>query len=356
MKYTELHDAIKSRIKKGELIPGEKLPHTLEIAKNFQVSHATVFRALNLLAQEGVVVRVKSKGTFVNSFSDTGYLDFNRHKRVGWLFRGGHTALLTQGFLSESFLGAEEVLREKGKTLIPIPLDGKTADEYLEEISSYRLSSVILNDLHIQRIHDGLKIMKMPYICTDYLDFNLKVNQVTMDHLKAGALAFGSLFQRGHRKLIFIGNMISKPNHNDSDHEYIWRSFEQSAKMERIKNTKAFFLPQMDKDLLKTALRKIITDNQGFTGFALAGDFYYEAIKELIEKERLSADNICDFVLFTHRTSMPQILGRDPELCRWNCLEMGRVGGRMLFALLSGSARKHSIQYIQVEIIKNTVV
>mgnify|MGYP000937096686 CR=1 FL=1 len=352
MKYTNLHDAIKAKIKKGELTPGEKLPHTLDIAKSYGVSHATVFRALNLLAQEGVVVRVKSKGTFVNSFSDTGFLDFNRHKRVGWLFRGSHSTLLTQGFLAESFLGAEEVLREKGKTLIPIPLDGKTADEYLEEISSYRLSSLILNDLHIPRLHDGLKIMKMPYICTDYLDFNLKVNQVTMDHLKAGALAFGSLFQRGHRKNIFIGNMIAKPNHNDSDHEYIWRSFEQSAKMERIGNTKAFFLPQMDKDNLKTALLKILADNKDYTGFALAGDFYYETFKEILEKGRMATDAIYDFVLFTHSTSMPQIMGKDPELCRWNCFELGRVGGRMLLALLSGSARKHSIQYIPVEIIK----
>lgn len=51
----------------GELVPGDRLPATTEIAQRFQVAPSTVQEALGLLQQRGLVDRVPGRGTVVSA-------------------------------------------------------------------------------------------------------------------------------------------------------------------------------------------------------------------------------------------------------------------------------------------------
>lgn len=67
--YKQIQLAIKEQIRKGRLRPGDRIPSEKELAEQFHVSLITSKNALAGLADEGIAVRVRGKGTFVAGLS-----------------------------------------------------------------------------------------------------------------------------------------------------------------------------------------------------------------------------------------------------------------------------------------------
>jgi GntR family transcriptional regulator len=65
--YMQLYAAIRERIQTGEYAPGQAIPAESEFIANHGVSRITVRAAVDLLVQEGWVVRQRGRGTFVKS-------------------------------------------------------------------------------------------------------------------------------------------------------------------------------------------------------------------------------------------------------------------------------------------------
>ncbi|GAA2377466.1 hypothetical protein Cme02nite_20610 [Catellatospora methionotrophica] len=63
--YRRIADAITEKIKSGELSPGAKLPSTAQLADQYDVSPATVYRAVSLLHDRDLVIGHPGKGVFV---------------------------------------------------------------------------------------------------------------------------------------------------------------------------------------------------------------------------------------------------------------------------------------------------
>lgn len=65
-KYEAVKQALLHQIQAGELHPGDKLPNEEDLMNQFQVSGITIRKAMTELANEGVITRIKRKGSFVN--------------------------------------------------------------------------------------------------------------------------------------------------------------------------------------------------------------------------------------------------------------------------------------------------
>ncbi|NUU79237.1 GntR family transcriptional regulator [Paenibacillus xylanilyticus] len=63
--YKQIQHVIKHQITLGNLRSGDRIPSEKELAEQFHVSLITTKNAMAGLAEEGVVVRIKGKGTFV---------------------------------------------------------------------------------------------------------------------------------------------------------------------------------------------------------------------------------------------------------------------------------------------------
>ena len=68
--YEQLRQSLRSDILSGVYPPGSQLPSELELGAHYGVSRITVRRAMMELVQEGLLIRMQGKGTFVLS-SDT---------------------------------------------------------------------------------------------------------------------------------------------------------------------------------------------------------------------------------------------------------------------------------------------
>jgi len=63
--YIQIMENIKSKIARGELKPGDKLPSVRELSGKIGVNPNTIARAYSELEREGVIVTRRGQGTYV---------------------------------------------------------------------------------------------------------------------------------------------------------------------------------------------------------------------------------------------------------------------------------------------------
>jgi GntR family histidine utilization transcriptional repressor len=63
--YAQIKAALRTRIERGELRPGDRVPSENQLVRDFGVSRMTARRAVLELAEEGLLARTQGLGTFV---------------------------------------------------------------------------------------------------------------------------------------------------------------------------------------------------------------------------------------------------------------------------------------------------
>lgn len=63
--YQQVAEAVRERIRAGELAVGRAVPSIAELAETYQVGRNTAVKALDLLKADGTVTTVPGRGTFV---------------------------------------------------------------------------------------------------------------------------------------------------------------------------------------------------------------------------------------------------------------------------------------------------
>lgn len=112
-KYVTIANHLRNQILSGDLPPKSKLPYERELIYQYQASKMTIKKATDLLMDEGLITKIKAKGSFVNDFSK---LSLDRMREVNY-FRGS-TALyagqkLTSRVLIFETLPADTFIQDK---------------------------------------------------------------------------------------------------------------------------------------------------------------------------------------------------------------------------------------------------
>ncbi len=68
--YQQIKLLITRSLQSGEWRPGEAIPSEIELAARYKVSQGTVRKAIDVLADENLVVRRQGKGTFVATHAE----------------------------------------------------------------------------------------------------------------------------------------------------------------------------------------------------------------------------------------------------------------------------------------------
>lgn len=79
--YQQLADDLRSKIRRGDLVPGDRLPSERELIETHGVSRTTVRLALGVLKSEGLVVAGHGRGNFVHARPPV-RLSFTRFSRA----------------------------------------------------------------------------------------------------------------------------------------------------------------------------------------------------------------------------------------------------------------------------------
>ena len=68
VKYIEIADDIRSKIKGGKYTYGQKLPYEYVLCVTYHCNKETMKKALDILVKEGLIIRRRGAGTFVKDY------------------------------------------------------------------------------------------------------------------------------------------------------------------------------------------------------------------------------------------------------------------------------------------------
>lgn len=215
--YQFIVDDIKEKITAGLLKDGDAIPTQIELAKEYDTSEITSRRALTELVNDGVVVRIRGKGTFIQLRNDSSFgkeaatasqpaLErivlihpnaasphlFN-HPFYSNLINGIHTTCEESGIAFQLMDASEGQTIEAKPEVGAIVLPGAPG---AESISIDQLRSWKEAGLRMVLAHFFFPQLNIPY--------------VIVDNLTGGYLATEHLISLGHRRIgiIVTGNSL----------------------------------------------------------------------------------------------------------------------------------------------------
>ncbi len=109
--YEQIMDYMKSAIISGELKPGEGLPSVRALAAELKISALTVKKAYDRLEEDGFVVTVHGKGSFVAE-TDTGLAEEARRRDAEEKLAQAVDSVRSAGLTDEEIRALLEIILE----------------------------------------------------------------------------------------------------------------------------------------------------------------------------------------------------------------------------------------------------
>ncbi|MBN1445140.1 MAG: GntR family transcriptional regulator [Candidatus Omnitrophica bacterium] len=213
-KYLQIKEFIFEQIKKNNFREGEPIPSENVLAKNFYVTAVTASRALNELVNEGLLYRVRGKGTFVRDV-------YQEHPPVCLFSTGNPQADSSDPYFSTPlFASLASKLAENGLSLTvkyienrrPLDLPAKDLKSGIAIIPALnfpdRISEATIRTTQIPIINIGAH-PEEPFDC---ISFNNK---------KGMAQAVKHLAELGHTKIAFFSATKENISNKERLDEYI---------------------------------------------------------------------------------------------------------------------------------------
>lgn len=198
--YKQLLNGINSHIASGLWVAGTQLPTEAEFASALDISRVTVRQAFQIAADEGIVVRVPGKGTFVASVERT-------KRRQGFI--GYVVPHLSHSFNVQIMLGAESVFKAAGYQMIFCNSEADLEEEnhLLLNLEQEGMAGYAIQPLFgggRERVLRTLIAKKYPIVLIDRFTADLETDSVTSDHFGGGHSLVRHLIAEGYRQIVYL--------------------------------------------------------------------------------------------------------------------------------------------------------
>jgi DNA-binding LacI/PurR family transcriptional regulator len=203
--YQQILNEIHASIASGEWPAGTQLPTEAELEMELQVSRVTIRQALSAAVEEGLVVRLPGKGTFVSE-TETSTTTQRSEGFIGYV-----VPHLSSSFNVQILLGVESVLKEKGYHLIFCNSEGDFSKEnqLLQNLESTRMSGYIIQPVYAEAndrslIHLAAKDARIVLI--DRNIPGIQVDVVMSNHFEGGQQVVRHLIDQGYREIVYLAH------------------------------------------------------------------------------------------------------------------------------------------------------
>ncbi len=208
--YLNIVEELKEKIINGEFPADEPLPTQIEFAKMFNTSEITSRRALMELVNEGLIYRVRGKGSFVNkdfgkaTDIQNGDNTYQKIKRIYFVYPNISLQALSHRFYQELMDGINERCKQVNIDfqLWNIGKQGNIPDEddagfiILTHVQGSK--EISLNMIEMWK-KENRKIVTVHFYYP-----HLRIPYVVIDNLTGGYLATQHLLSLGHEKIGII--------------------------------------------------------------------------------------------------------------------------------------------------------
>ena len=205
-RYAQLMNHFRERILDGSLPAGARLPTELELAAEHQISRGTVRQAMSALVNEGLLERVRGRGTFVRPLLPIASPALRAaERRIGLVLAHSSGSQLDLDIL----IGVEHAAKSRG-----YQVSFAYAEESLEELDRDidRLRADNIAGMIIFPVSDAaydesiwrLAADRVPFVLVDRYFPDLDSDYVVADNHGGGYRATEHLLILGHRRVGFV--------------------------------------------------------------------------------------------------------------------------------------------------------
>ena len=204
VKYMHIVEQIKENIAKGILVPQDLLPSENELMAEFGVSSITVRKAMETMVQQGIVYRVKGKGTYVAD-PQSGQENANGYKKVFLIF---DVEAALDASLTKIVQGIQQYYQNKKSQLV---LEKYAfCEEYLRDGKCKKEEAGFI--IYISAMDDEKKLENLrrlsragvKFVCIDRYLRHYPVNYVGCNNHDGAYSAVEYLAELGHTRIGFV--------------------------------------------------------------------------------------------------------------------------------------------------------
>lgn len=204
-RYTAIYDDLKQSITDGTYKENSLLPTEQSLSVHYDVNRSTLRKAMQLLADEGLIEKRPGKGTIVLSRrpEGSGAFEVVSNKNIGFLLPRGN--LITEPFYSTLFSLLEQSFQPKGCSLIYTTLDDE--DDMAAKIAPLGLSGIVfVSNVSQRHIHLAVE-NKIPCVLVNSCSPELP--SILSDNEQGAYLAGRHLIKNGHRCVAVLAGVRS---------------------------------------------------------------------------------------------------------------------------------------------------
>lgn len=201
--YLKILRDLERAIRNGELAPGDQLPTEKELSETYQVSRITSKRALNELEQQGMIQRIRGKGSFVTGEG----LASTTTDRV--LILLPFTDDVAIGNLSGSILPVMQSAQYELLIATYDFLDSHTTRDITTEFDGLIYYAKDENQ-HLDLLFE-LSFAGFPTVLLDKQVPDLNLPAFLSDNLSGGKQASDYLVAAGHRRIAYLFGDLHHP-------------------------------------------------------------------------------------------------------------------------------------------------
>lgn len=208
--FLQLKRLVRSEILEGKKKPGERIPFEKDLAKIYGFSRMTVHHALTELAKEGLVVRIKSKGTFVTDSVKMETDLAETQRRFAFIVPD-----IDDLFIHEIYRGIEKTASKNGykaavfSSMQSIDKEKENIQSLLIKKNRSEEGAIIFptwGRANAEQIFE-LKKEGIPFVLVDRFFRDIETDRVIVDNVEGGYSAVMHLIKHGHRRIGYIGGV-----------------------------------------------------------------------------------------------------------------------------------------------------
>ncbi|MGQ4665381.1 GntR family transcriptional regulator [Metabacillus halosaccharovorans] len=206
-----MKNRIKEQIQSGKLRVGDRVPSEKELTEEYHVSQITTKNALAGLAEEGIVERIKGKGTFVCESSLTSSTSNSKKSKglIGFILPSMKTKI-EQEFVNY----IEKYVSKNGYHLI-IKITRESQFEEADAIEMFRkldVKGMIIFPTEKETYNEAvlrLSLDKFPLVLIDRYMENILTYSVTSENESGTYEAISYFLEKGHTNIGLVSPIIT---------------------------------------------------------------------------------------------------------------------------------------------------
>ena len=215
--YRQIQEDIRQQIIFGSLKPGDRLPSEMDFSRKYFVSQITSKNALNGLVDEGYLVRIQGKGTFVANNPPVGEITYHFEPTLESAPKGIIGLLLPAMVtkVSQKLLNYIEKFISQENYLLLIHNTRESLTDEAMSIGAMRISGVkgllifpAVDEMYNEAIL-RLTLDKFPLVLVDRALKSIPICSVTSDNITGMYEATEHLLAKNHKQISIISPKIT---------------------------------------------------------------------------------------------------------------------------------------------------